>query len=162
MAVAGGLRVRRGALDFSAINAAALPALPALCARWMPGGKRIGREYVTFGTPSIVARQQSPKENRLVKTTNQSNDVGRTPGSTAATRMRLHRHRRRQHIRCVTVQLHELEVKALVSKGWLKAETRNDPAALVEALHGHLGYSLLGEGDAQRPEFSVALKTRGD
>ena len=36
----------RRSLDFSAINAAALPALPALCARWLPGGKRIGREYV--------------------------------------------------------------------------------------------------------------------
>jgi hypothetical protein len=33
-------------LDFAAINSAALSALPVLCARWMPGGKRIGREYV--------------------------------------------------------------------------------------------------------------------
>lgn len=38
----------RRALDFSEINAAALAALPALCARWMPGGKRIGREYITI------------------------------------------------------------------------------------------------------------------
>lgn len=34
------------ALDFSRINAAALPALPALCARWLPAGKSVGREYV--------------------------------------------------------------------------------------------------------------------
>jgi hypothetical protein len=82
-----------------------------------------------------------------VNTTNESSDVEQTPGSTAAARMRLHRHRRRQRIRCVTIQLHESEVEALVRKGWLKAVTRNDPAALIEALHGHLGYSLLGERD---------------
>jgi DNA primase len=33
----------RRALDFSTINAA---ALLELCARWLPGGKRAGREYV--------------------------------------------------------------------------------------------------------------------
>ena len=36
------------ALDYSKINAAALPALPALCSRWLPGGKRVGREYITL------------------------------------------------------------------------------------------------------------------
>jgi hypothetical protein len=65
----------------------------------------------------------------------------------SAARMRRHRHRRRQRIRCVTIELHEVEVEALVRKGWLKAETRNDPAALGEALHDHLGYSLLGQRD---------------
>lgn len=83
-----------------------------------------------------------------VKTTNQGNDVEQTPDTMAAARMRLLRYRRRQRIRCVTIQVHESEVEALVRKGWLKTETRNDPAALVEALHGHLGYSLLGERDA--------------
>lgn len=33
-------------IDFEAINVAALPALPALLERWVPGGTRIGREYV--------------------------------------------------------------------------------------------------------------------
>lgn len=70
------------------------------------------------------------------------------PHRSSAERMRSHRNRRRQRIRCVTIELHELEVEALVRKVWLKAETRNDPAALVEALHGYLGYSLLGERDA--------------
>ncbi len=64
-----------------------------------------------------------------------------------AARMRLHRHRRRQGIRCVTIELHEVEVEALVRKGWLKTEMRHDPAALIEALHGHLGYSLFGQRD---------------
>jgi hypothetical protein len=30
--------------DFARINMAALPALPVLCSRWLPGGKRVGRE----------------------------------------------------------------------------------------------------------------------
>lgn len=33
-------------IDFDNINRAALSALPSLLDRWVPGGKRIGREYV--------------------------------------------------------------------------------------------------------------------
>ena len=38
----------RGAarVDISAVAAAALPHLPALAARWLPGGRREGREWV--------------------------------------------------------------------------------------------------------------------
>lgn len=32
--------------DFAAVNAAALAALPALLARWLPDGRRQGREHV--------------------------------------------------------------------------------------------------------------------
>jgi hypothetical protein len=35
-------------LNFAAINHAALAVLPILLARWVPNGKRIGREYVTL------------------------------------------------------------------------------------------------------------------
>src|SRR5690349_8309632 len=34
-------------IDFARINAAALSALPALVARWLPDGRRCGREYVS-------------------------------------------------------------------------------------------------------------------
>jgi hypothetical protein len=51
------------ALDFSKINAAALPALPALCSRWMPGGKRVGREYVTLNPTRADRRAGSFKVN---------------------------------------------------------------------------------------------------
>jgi hypothetical protein len=51
------------ALDFAKINAAALPALPALCARWLPGGKRIGREYVTLNPTRADKRTGSFKVN---------------------------------------------------------------------------------------------------
>jgi hypothetical protein len=51
------------ALDFSKINAVALPALPALCARWMPSGKRVGREYVALNPTRADRRAGSFKVN---------------------------------------------------------------------------------------------------
>ncbi|WP_234052606.1 MULTISPECIES: hypothetical protein [unclassified Xanthobacter] len=33
-------------IDFAAINGAALAALPSILARWLPGGRRQGAEYV--------------------------------------------------------------------------------------------------------------------
>jgi hypothetical protein len=51
------------AIDFEGINAVALPALPALCARWMPGGRRIGREYVTLNPTRADRRTGSFKVN---------------------------------------------------------------------------------------------------
>ena len=36
----------RAYIDFHAINRAALAVMPALCARWLPGGRQLGREYV--------------------------------------------------------------------------------------------------------------------
>jgi hypothetical protein len=50
-------------IDFEGINAVALPALPALCARWMPGGKRIGHEYVTLNPTRADRRAGSFKVN---------------------------------------------------------------------------------------------------
>lgn len=32
--------------DFAGVNAAALPVLPSLVARWLPDGRREGREWV--------------------------------------------------------------------------------------------------------------------
>ncbi|RWM25180.1 hypothetical protein [Mesorhizobium sp.] len=37
---------KRAAVDFGAINCAALPVLPSLLERWAPGGRIQGREYV--------------------------------------------------------------------------------------------------------------------
>ncbi len=50
-------------LDFPAINAAALPALPVLCARWLPNGNRIGREYVALNPTRADRRAGSFKVN---------------------------------------------------------------------------------------------------
>ena len=39
---------RKNVPDFAAVNAAALAHMPALCARWLPDGRREGREWVAL------------------------------------------------------------------------------------------------------------------
>ncbi|TDH62932.1 hypothetical protein E2C06_09630 [Dankookia rubra] len=39
-------RFRRTTIDFAAVNRVALPHLEPLCRRWLPGGRRIGAEWV--------------------------------------------------------------------------------------------------------------------
>ena len=63
----------------------------------------------------------------------------RTP---AAERMRLHRERRRRGLRCLTIELRETEVDALIRGGLLEQETRNDRNAVLKALYGHFGRTL--------------------
>ena len=62
--------------------------------------------------------------------------------SPAAERMRLFRERRRKGLRCVMVQLRETEVDALIHKGMLNAEMRNDANSVIEALYAHLERTL--------------------
>jgi hypothetical protein len=62
--------------------------------------------------------------------------------SPAAERMRLHRERRRQGLRCLIVELREAEIEALVGMGLLKNQTRDDPEAVSEALYEHLDRTL--------------------
>jgi hypothetical protein len=62
--------------------------------------------------------------------------------SAAAERMRLHRERRRQGLRCLTVELRETEIDALVRMRLLEKETRNDANAIIEALHAHFDRTL--------------------
>jgi hypothetical protein len=62
--------------------------------------------------------------------------------SSAAERMRLHRARRRNGMRSLWIELRVTEIEALVSIGLLKAETRNDPNAIREALYGYLDQTL--------------------
>ena len=62
--------------------------------------------------------------------------------SAAAERMRLHRERRRQGLRCVTIQLFETEIDALIREGLLRHEMRNDPGAICGALYAYLDRSL--------------------
>ena len=62
--------------------------------------------------------------------------------SAAAERMRLHRERRRQGLRCIIVELRATEIDALVHRGLLKAETRNDMYAVRKALYEHLDQTL--------------------
>ena len=54
--------------------------------------------------------------------------------SAAAARMRLHRNRLRQGLRCVTVELRDNEISALVRQGLLKPEARSRPVEIVRAM----------------------------
>jgi hypothetical protein len=62
--------------------------------------------------------------------------------SAAAERMRRHRERRRNGMRCLTIELRETEIDALIREGLLKPETRNDPSAVSDALYAFLDDQL--------------------
>jgi hypothetical protein len=64
--------------------------------------------------------------------------------SAAAERMRLHRERRRKGLRCLLIELRETEVDALIRKGLLKSETRNNSRAVTDALYAFLDRTLDG------------------
>ena len=59
-----------------------------------------------------------------------------------AERMRLFRERRRKGLRCLTIELRETEIDALIRNGMLNAEMRDDPIAVSEALYAHLDQTL--------------------
>ena len=61
------------------------------------------------------------------------------PSPSAAERMRAHRQRRRDGLRCVTIELRETEIDALIGK---KAVARNDEDAIRDALYAHLERTL--------------------
>jgi hypothetical protein len=52
--------------------------------------------------------------------------------------MRRHRQRRRKGLRCLTIQLRETEVLALIRTGFLKAEARHDKVGVTNAFHKFL------------------------
>jgi hypothetical protein len=56
--------------------------------------------------------------------------------------MRRHRGRRRDGMRCMTIELRETEVTALIRKGFLKEDARNDLPAVRSAFYGFLDRTL--------------------
>jgi hypothetical protein len=64
------------------------------------------------------------------------------PRSSAAERMRAHRQRRRDGLRCLTIELRDTEIDALIRKELLKPETRNDLSAIIDALYAFLDRTL--------------------
>jgi hypothetical protein len=62
--------------------------------------------------------------------------------SAAAERMRRHRERRRQRLRCVTVELRETEISALVRCGLLHPDARSVSSEIVRALYDYLDRTL--------------------
>jgi hypothetical protein len=69
-----------------------------------------------------------------------SQDAEITPvRSPAAERMRRHRERRRDGLRCLTIELRETEIDALIGK---KGVARNDQDDIRDALYAHLERTL--------------------
>jgi hypothetical protein len=68
---------------------------------------------------------------------------------TAAERMRHHRTRRRNGLRCLRVVLHDTEIDSLVEKGFLRPERRQDPAAIQSAIDGFICHAL-GPADEEQ------------
>jgi hypothetical protein len=62
--------------------------------------------------------------------------------SAAAERMRRHRERRQEGLRCLVIEFRETEIDALVHKGLLKIEMRNDANAIIEAVYAHFDRTL--------------------
>ena len=62
--------------------------------------------------------------------------------SAAAERMRRHRERRRDGLRCLLIELRETEIDALARNGFLKADARNDPDSIEMALYEFLERAL--------------------
>jgi hypothetical protein len=60
----------------------------------------------------------------------------------AAERMRQHRQRRRDGLRCLIIELREAEIATLTFKGLLKPEMHNDTIAIIDALYAHLESTL--------------------
>ena len=72
----------------------------------------------------------------------QSNGGDAPTPSAAALRMRRHRERRLEGLRCMTIELRETEIDALTRRGLLKGETRNDGRAVKAAFYQFLDLTL--------------------
>ena len=62
--------------------------------------------------------------------------------SPAAERMRRHRQRRRDGLRCLVIELRETEIEALIRRGLLKQETRHDANAILAAIYAFFDSAL--------------------
>src|SRR5271165_4062722 len=73
-----------------------------------------------------------------------THDSASTAPSASALRMRRHRERRRNGLRCVMIELRASEIDALVRRGLLRAGTHNSEQAIKEALYAFLDQTLGG------------------
>jgi hypothetical protein len=59
-----------------------------------------------------------------------------------AYRVRLHRQRRRHGLRCLMIEIRNREIDALIRRGLLDNEKRDDTTAIRAALHQYLDRTL--------------------
>jgi hypothetical protein len=69
-------------------------------------------------------------------------DQKQNSGASAAERMRRHRERRLDGLRCLSIELRATEIDALIDRGLLKSETRNDAKSIIEALYAFFDIAL--------------------
>jgi hypothetical protein len=62
--------------------------------------------------------------------------------SLSAERMRRHRQRQRNGLRCLIIELRATEIETLIRKGLLRWETRNDRSAIIKALYDFFDHTL--------------------
>jgi hypothetical protein len=72
----------------------------------------------------------------------QSDDLAQAAPSAAALRMRRHRERRRDGLRCMTIEVRDTEVTALIRKGFLRDDARHDLQAVKKAFYVFLDRTL--------------------
>ena len=65
--------------------------------------------------------------------------------SLAAERMRASRQRRREGLRCITLELRETEIDRLIELGHLRRGDQEDRNQVLLALYRFLDYSALGD-----------------
>jgi hypothetical protein len=70
-----------------------------------------------------------------------SDSVNVTP-TPAAVRMRRYRGRRRDGLRCLTIELRETEVAELINRGFLRPDARKEQTAVLDALYAFLDRNL--------------------
>jgi hypothetical protein len=75
----------------------------------------------------------------LLEVQNVSDTTQRSP---TAERMRRHRERKKNGMRCLMIELRETEIDALIRKGFLKSDTRNDTAAITDAIYAYFDREL--------------------
>jgi hypothetical protein len=61
----------------------------------------------------------------------------------AAERMRRNRERRREGLHCYMLEIRDQEIEALIRRGFLRPERRNENEAIVEALYEFLDGALV-------------------
>jgi|SRR4029077_789186 hypothetical protein len=92
---------------------------------------------------------RATKQTRKITTslTKFENEAMSTPAlpSSSTERTRRYRQRRRRRARCITVEMSEFEISALVAKGYLPEEARSDSKAIkaaIEALLSDVAFEL--------------------
>jgi hypothetical protein len=77
--------------------------------------------------------------------------------SAAAERMRRHRQRRRDGLRCLVIELRETEIDFLVQKKLLNADARNDARCVREALYRYFDSTLNFKSVTRNNNFANGL-----